>query len=70
MKPERAESFFMHELALDQYWMNYSHGGEVVDLKGLLYFNHADKTAYQDTAKDNLFIIAKNGRDAFQHMGC
>jgi outer membrane receptor protein involved in Fe transport len=34
-------------------WMNYKHDGESFDLKGLLYLNRADKTAFQDTAKDN-----------------
>ncbi|MFO7750304.1 MAG: TonB-dependent receptor [Desulfobacteraceae bacterium] len=44
---------FYDELALDQYWMNYNHDGDSIDLKGLVYFNRADKTAFQDTAKDN-----------------
>jgi len=49
----KGRAFFYDELALDQYWMNYSHDGESFDLKGLVYLNHADKTAYQDTANDN-----------------
>jgi len=49
----KGRQFFYDELTLDQYWMNYKHDGESFDLKGLLYLNRADKTAFQDTAKDN-----------------
>jgi iron complex outermembrane receptor protein len=49
----KGRKFFYDELTLDQYWMNYKHDGESIDLKGLLYLNRADKTAFQDTAKDN-----------------
>jgi len=49
----KGRKFFYDELTLDQYWMNYKYDGESIDLKGLLYLNRADKTAFQDTAKDN-----------------
>ena len=49
----KGREFFYDELTLDQYWMNYNHDGESSDLKGLVYLNRADKTAFQDTAKDN-----------------
>lgn len=49
----KGREFFYDELTLDQYWMNYNHDGESLDLKGLVYLNRADKTAFQDTAKDN-----------------
>ncbi|MEF3168954.1 MAG: TonB-dependent receptor [Deltaproteobacteria bacterium] len=49
----KGREFFYDELTLDQYWMQYNHDGESFDLKGLVYLNRADKTAFQDTAKDN-----------------
>jgi outer membrane receptor protein involved in Fe transport len=49
----KGRKFFYDELTLDQYWMNYNHDGEFFDLKGLLYLNRADKTAFQDTASNN-----------------
>jgi len=49
----KGRKYFSDELTLDQYWMSYSHKGDLLDLKGLLYLNHADKKAYQDTANDN-----------------
>ena len=49
----KGREFFYDELTLDQYWINYTHDGESLGLKGLVYLNRADKTAYQDTASDN-----------------
>jgi outer membrane receptor for ferrienterochelin and colicin len=49
----KGRPFFYDELALEQYWMNYTHKADSFDLKGLVYFNRADKTAFQDTASDN-----------------
>lgn len=49
----KGRHFFYDELALDQYWMNYTHKADSFDLKGLVYFNRADKTAFQDSASDN-----------------
>lgn len=49
----KGREFFYDELTLDQYWVNYNHDGASVDLKGLVYLNRADKTAFQDTASDN-----------------
>ena len=49
----KGREFFYDELTLDQYWINYNHDGESLDLKGLVYLNRADKTAFQDTASNN-----------------
>ncbi|MDZ7581639.1 MAG: hypothetical protein U5R30_13785 [Deltaproteobacteria bacterium] len=49
----QGREFFHNDLQLDQYWLNYSHKGESLGLKGLIYLNRADKTAFQDTANDN-----------------
>lgn len=49
----KGRKFFYDELTLDQYWMKYSLKRNSVDLKGLVYLNRADKTAFQDTANDN-----------------
>ncbi|MFO7559302.1 MAG: TonB-dependent receptor [Desulfobacterales bacterium] len=49
----QGREFFHNDLQLDQYWLNYSHKGENVGLKGLVYLNRADKTAFQDTANNN-----------------
>jgi TonB-dependent heme/hemoglobin receptor len=47
------EFFYNDPLQLDQYWLKYSQKNETFGLKGLVYLNRADKTAYQDTATDN-----------------
>ena len=49
----KGREFFYDELTLDQFWLNYSYEGESINLKGLLYLNRADKTAFQDTGSDN-----------------
>ncbi len=49
----KGRKYFYDELTLDQYWMNCRHRGELLDLKGLIYLNRADKKAFQDTANDN-----------------
>ncbi len=49
----QGREFFHNDLQLDQYWLNYSHTGDRSGLKGLVYLNRADKTAFQDTANDN-----------------
>lgn len=49
----KGREFFYDELTLDQYWITYKHDGEALDLKGLIYLNRADKTAFQDTASNN-----------------
>ncbi len=49
----KGREFFFDELTLDQYWISYNHDGEALDLKGLVYLNRADKTAFQDTASNN-----------------
>jgi outer membrane receptor protein involved in Fe transport len=49
----QGREFFHNDLQLDQYSMTYSQKGENVDLKGLVYLNRADKTAFQDSASNN-----------------
>jgi TonB-dependent heme/hemoglobin receptor len=49
----QGREFFHNDLQLDQYWLNYSHTDDSFGLKGLVYLNRADKTAFQDTVKDN-----------------
>ncbi|MBU1193644.1 MAG: TonB-dependent receptor [Proteobacteria bacterium] len=49
----QGREFFHNDLQLDQYWLNYSHKGDALGLKALVYLNRADKTAFQDTASDN-----------------
>ncbi len=49
----KGRKYFYDDLILRQFWANYNYDGESFSLKGLLYLNDADKTAYQDTAKDN-----------------
>jgi outer membrane receptor protein involved in Fe transport len=49
----QGREYFHNDLQLDQYWLNYTYKGDAFGFKGLAYLNHADKTAYQDSAKDN-----------------
>jgi outer membrane receptor for ferrienterochelin and colicin len=49
----KGRRFFYDELTLDQYWLNYTGKISGTDVKGLVYLNRADKTAYQDSANDN-----------------
>ena len=49
----KGRKFFYDELQLDQYWINYARHTDGLSVKGLVYLNRADKTAYQDTAGDN-----------------
>lgn len=55
----KGRQYFYDELTLDQYWVNYRRDGDFLDLKGLIYYNHADKTAFQDTASDNYFSLLR-----------
>lgn len=49
----KGRKFFYDELTLDQYWLNFEQKGSAVALKGVVYANRLDKTAYQDTAADD-----------------
>jgi outer membrane receptor for ferrienterochelin and colicin len=49
----KGRQFFYDELSLDQYWLNYTGKVGDTDIKGLVYLNRADKTAFQDSANDN-----------------
>lgn len=53
----KGRQFFYDELQLDQYWMNYSRQTNGLDLKGLVYLNRSDKTAYQDSASDDFTTL-------------
>ncbi|MFW6373356.1 MAG: TonB-dependent receptor plug domain-containing protein [Thermodesulfobacteriota bacterium] len=55
----KGRKFFYDDLTLDQYWLNYTHNGDAFGLKGLIYFNRADKTAFQDTAKDDFASLLR-----------
>jgi outer membrane receptor protein involved in Fe transport len=49
----KGREFFYDDLTLNQFWLNLRQRGSLVDFTGLFYLNHADKTAYQDTATDH-----------------
>jgi len=53
----KGREFFYDELQLDQHWLDFSHQGDFLKLKGLVYLNRAEKTAFQDKspAFDSLF---------------
>lgn len=55
----KGRKYFYDELTLDQYWLDYNHEGDGLDLKGTLYLNHADKKAYQDTGKDDFTSLLR-----------
>ncbi len=61
----QGREFFHNDLQLDQYWMNYANTGENIGLKGLVYLNRADKTAFQDQSPNyNYLQRTENFRDA------
>ncbi|MFO7713670.1 TonB-dependent receptor plug domain-containing protein [Desulfosarcina sp.] len=49
----QGREFFHNDLQLNQYWLNYSHTADSFGMKGLVYLNRSDKTAFQDTANNN-----------------
>jgi iron complex outermembrane receptor protein len=55
----KGREFFYDELNLDQYWLNYSHTFDTMEIKGLLYLNRADKTAFQDTASNKYTTLLR-----------
>lgn len=56
----KGRKFFYDELQLDQYALNYTRQtGGGIGVKGLLYYNGADKTAFQDSAKDNFSSLLR-----------
>ncbi|MFP4108375.1 MAG: TonB-dependent receptor plug domain-containing protein [Desulfonatronovibrio sp.] len=52
-KAGQGRKYFYNKMDMDQYWMNFSHQGESIDIKAVAYLNRVDKTAFQDTAKDD-----------------
>ncbi len=60
----QGRKFFHNDLQLGQYWMNYTNTGDNLGLKGLLYLNRADKTAFQDQGPDYDYLQrTENFRD-------
>ncbi len=56
----KGRQFFYDELQLNQYSMNYTRQiGAGMEIKGLLYYNRADKSAYQDSSKDNFATLLR-----------
>ncbi|MGM0453200.1 MAG: TonB-dependent receptor plug domain-containing protein, partial [Thermodesulfobacteriota bacterium] len=56
----KGRKFFYDELQLDQYALHYTRQtGSGIGLKGLLYYNGADKTAFQDSAGDNFSSLLR-----------
>ncbi|MGM0656695.1 MAG: TonB-dependent receptor plug domain-containing protein [Thermodesulfobacteriota bacterium] len=53
----KGREFFYDELQLDQHWLNFSHQGELLELKSLVYLNRADKTAFQDKSPNFDFLL-------------
>ncbi len=53
----KGREFFYDELQLDQHWLNFSHQGEFLELKSLVYLNRADKTAFQDKSPNFDFLL-------------
>lgn len=60
----QGREFFHNDLQLDQYWMNASHTAGNLGLKGLVYLNRADKTAFQDSSNDNYMSL--NRKEKFK----
>ncbi len=57
----KGREFFYDELQLDQYTLHYTRqpaGG--MALNGLLYYNRADKIAYQDSKKDSYSSLLRS----------
>lgn len=56
----KGREFFYDELQLGQYVVNYTRTTSAgIGLKALAYYNQADKTAYQDTAKNNFATLSR-----------
>ncbi|MDZ7761781.1 MAG: TonB-dependent receptor [Desulfovermiculus sp.] len=55
----KGREFFYDELQLDQHWLNFSHQGELLELKSLVYLNRADKTAFQDKSPNFDYLLRK-----------
>ncbi len=49
----KGRPYFYDELTLDQYWVNYTGKISGTDVKGIVYLNRAEKTAFQDSANDD-----------------
>ena len=52
----KGRKYFYDDIILDQYRLGFSHRGEVMDWKGMLYLNRADKTACQDRRTGGVFV--------------
>ena len=66
----KGREFFYDELQLGQYAVNYSRTTAAgFGLKLLAYYNQADKTAYQDTAKDNYTSLFRYEESPSENWG-
>lgn len=63
----KGREYFYDDMRLGQYWLNYSHDGEAIDWKGLVYFNDADKIAFQDNTKDNYASLFRKEKFPFTY---
>ena len=61
----KGREYFYDELQLDQHWLDFSHRGDLLDLKGLVYLNRADKTAYMDKKPDFDFLARKEDAPSY-----
>ncbi len=55
----KGREFFYDDLQLDQHWLDLSHQGNLLGLKGLVYLNRADKVAYQDFSGDDFSSLLR-----------
>ncbi len=52
----KGREYFYDDILLDQYRMGFSRRGDIMDWKGMLYLNRADKTAYQDRMAGGVYV--------------
>jgi iron complex outermembrane receptor protein len=65
----KGREFFYDDLNLGQYWMNYDQKAGILNLKGLAWYNKADKTAFQDDAKDNYATLYRREESPSENYG-
>ncbi len=56
----KGRKYFYDELQLNHYTVNYTRQADTgLGIKGLMYYNRADKFAYQDSSKDNFASLLR-----------
>lgn len=66
----KGREFFYDELRLGQYALNYTRDlGAGFGLKGLVYYNQADKSAFQDSTKDNYAGLFREEKSPSSNWG-